>query len=148
MSNRRTIGKLAREVGVGVETIRFYEREGLIEQPPKSDGPRHYDELTLATLRYARLARQLGFSLGEIRALKLELANGATFCASLRSMVEAKLESLAKEAAEIARLQGELRAFLARCRARDPALPCPIVEELTKLNSAVVATAAKRRRPT
>ncbi len=137
---------MAKEVGVGVETIRFYEREGLIEQPPKSDGPRHYDELTLALLRYTRLAQRLGFSFREIRALKRKLADWRTFCASPPKMVEAKLESLAKEAAEIARLQGELRAFLARCRARDPALPCPIVEELTNLNSAVVATAAKRRR--
>src|SRR5271166_4326161 len=117
MGPTRTIGRLAKEAGVGVETIRFYERRGVIEQPRKSEGPRHYDDRTLAMRRYLRLAQQLGFSLKEIQAL--------------RAMVEEKLVSLAREAEAIVRLQGELKAFLARCRARDPNLPCPIVEELT-----------------
>ena len=62
---------------------------GLIAQPRKSDGPRHYDDGVLATLRYAKLAQQLGFSLKEIRALQAKLTEGETFCASLRAMVEA-----------------------------------------------------------
>jgi hypothetical protein len=61
-------------------------------------------------------------------------------------MVEDKLKSLAREAESIARLQNELNAFLARCRARDPKLPCPIVQELTHLDDAVAATALKPRR--
>ncbi len=140
----RTIGKLAKEVGVGVETIRFYERQGLIEQPRKSRGPRHYDDRTLAMLRYLRLAQQLGFSLKEIRSLKGKLADGQAFCSSLRAIVETKLESLAREAEALARLRDELNSFLSRCRARDPKLPCPIVEELSRLDTAVAASAAKR----
>ncbi len=146
MGPTRTIGRLAKEAGVGVETIRFYERRGLIEQPRKSEGPRHYDDRTLAMLRYLRLAEQLGFSLKEIQALQGKLKDGQTFCASLRAMVEEKLASLAREAEAIVRLQGELKAVLPRCRARDPDLPRPIVEELTDLDSAVSATAAKSRR--
>ena len=146
MTDRRTIGRLAKQVGVGVETIRFYEREGLIAQPRKTEGPRHYDDGVLATLRYAMLAKQLGFSLKEIRALKVKLAEGRAFCASLRKMAEEKVASLAREAEENARLQRELTGFLTRCRARDPDLPCPILEELTHLDSAVAGTAAKRRR--
>jgi MerR family mercuric resistance operon transcriptional regulator len=137
MSGVRTIGKLAKEVGVGVETIRFYEREGLIAQPRKLDGPRHYDDKALATLRYIRLAQQLGLSLKDIRGLQGQLADGKTFCASLRATVETKLVALAAQAAEIVRLQGELQGFLTRCRARDPSLACPIVEELTRLDSAI-----------
>jgi len=145
MGNTRTIGRLAKEVGVGVETIRFYEREGLIVQPRKLTGPRHYDDGTLAMLRHLRLAQQLGFTLKEIRALQGKLADGQTFCASLRATVENKLEALAREAESIARFQKELNAFLSRCRARDPKLPCPIVEELTKLDSAIATSKTKRR---
>ncbi len=146
IGNVRTIGKLAKEIGVGVETIRFYERQGLIQQPRKSQGPRHYDDRTLAMLRYLRLAQQLGFSLKETQALQGKLAGGQTFCASLRAMVEDKLQSLAREAEAIARLQADLNAFLSRCRARDPKLPCPIVEEFIRLDSAVSATAAIKRK--
>ncbi len=137
MSKARAIGALAREVGVGVETIRFYERQGLIPQPPKGDGPRHYDDKTLATLRYIRIGQRLGLSLKDISGLQAQLTQGQSFCASLRATVEAKLAVLAAQAAEIVRLPAELRGFLARCRARDPALPCPIVEELTRLDSGV-----------
>lgn len=137
MSGARTIGKLAKEVGVGVETIRFYERQGLIAQPRKGDGPRHYDDKALATLRYIRLAQQLGLSLREIRGLQAQLTKGETFCASLRATVEAKLVALSAQSAEIVRLQSELEAFLTRCRAHDPKLACPIVEELTRLDSAL-----------
>ena len=66
-----------------------------------------------------------------------KLIHGQTFCASLRATVEAKLVALGAEAEEIVRLQHELRAFLVRCRARDPMLACPIVEELTHLDFAV-----------
>jgi len=96
-------------------------------------------------LRYLRLAQQLGFSLKEIRALQFKLADGQNFCASLRATVESKLEMLAREAEAIDRLQQELNAFLSRCRARDPKLPCPIVEELTQLDTAVATARTKRR---
>ena len=116
MTNTRTIGKLAKEVGV--ETVRFYEREGLIRQPRKGAGPRHYDDQALTTLRYIRIAQQLGLSLKEIRRLQGQLETGQSFCASLRETVENKLSALAEQAAEIARLQTELQAFLSRCRSR------------------------------
>jgi DNA-binding transcriptional MerR regulator len=56
MGRRRTIGALAKELGVGVETIRFYERQGLISQPLKTEGPRHYDDGVVTMLHYAKLA--------------------------------------------------------------------------------------------
>lgn len=145
MAKTRTIGRLAKEVGVGVETIRFYERKGLIKQPRKSEGPRHYDDRTLASLRYLKLAQRLGFTLKEIQSLQGKLTSKQTFCASLRAMVEDKLVSLEREAEAIARLKEELSGFLQRCRSRDPSLPCPIVEELANLDSAVVAAASPRR---
>ena len=142
----RTIGRLAKELDVSVETIRFYERKGLIKQPPKSDGPRHYDDRTLATLRYLRLAQRLGFSLKEIQSLQGKLTSKQTFCVSLRTMVQDKLTSLEREAETIAKLKLELTEFLSRCRNRDPNLPCPIVEELTNLDLAVATTTISRTR--
>ena len=137
MVKARTIGMLAKEVGIGVETVRFYEREGLIPQPRRGGGPRHYDDRALATLRYIRIGQQLGLTLKDIRALQGRLTEGSAFCSSLRATVESKLVALAAEAAEIVRLQHELQAFLARCQARDPRLTCPIVEELTQLGAAI-----------
>jgi len=137
MSKKRTIGMLAREAGVGVETIRFYEREGLLTQPRKAAGPRHYDEKAVTTVRYIKLAQKLGLSLKDIGKLQGQLSAGQSFCLSLRETVEAKLVALAAQTAEIIRLQNELDAFLTRCRARDPALPCPIVTELTQLDAAI-----------
>jgi DNA-binding transcriptional MerR regulator len=145
MRKARTIGKLAREVGVGVETIRFYERRGLIVRPPKSEGPRHYDDQTLAMLRYLRLAQTLGFSLKEIQSLQGRLADGQAFCKSLRGLVGEKLAALAREAEAMEKLKNELNAFLDRCQSRDPALPCPIVEELTRLGGAVASTVPQHR---
>ena len=148
MGKARTIGALARELGVGVETIRFYERRGLIAQPPKSDGPRHYDDHTLATLRYLRLAQQLGFTLKEIQTLQANLTQGRAFCESLRAMVERKLAALALEMQAMEKLRDELNAFLTRCRRRDAALPCPILEELSQLDGAVTASARRPTSPT
>ena len=142
----RTIGRLAKELDVSVETIRFYERRGLIKQPPKSDGPRHYDDRTLATLRYLRLAQRLGFSLKEIQSLQGKLTSKQTFCVSLRTMVQDKLTSLEREAETIAKLKLELTEFLSRCRNRDPNLPCPIVEELTSLDLVLATTTISRTR--
>jgi DNA-binding transcriptional MerR regulator len=68
MDSRRTIGRLAKDVGVGVETIRFHERQGFIVQPRKFKGPRHHDG-ALVRLRYLCLAQRLGFGLKENREL-------------------------------------------------------------------------------
>jgi MerR family mercuric resistance operon transcriptional regulator len=146
MRKARTIGQLAKEVGVGVETIRFYERRGLIKQPRKTEGPRHYDDRTVASLRYLRLAQRLGFTLKEIQTLQGRLTSKKMFCSSSRSMVEDKLVSLQREAETIAQLKQELTAFLMRCRSRDPNAACPIVEELADLDSAVVTAAEPGQR--
>jgi hypothetical protein len=63
----------------------------------------------------------------------------------LRALVQQKLATLAREAEALERLKNELNAFLTRCQARDPALPCPIVEELTRLGSAVASSSTPRR---
>lgn len=136
MSGRRTIGKLAKACGVTVETIRFYERKGLIEQPRAVDGYRDYDDRTLATVRYVKLAQRMGLSLADIAALRGRLGEGDGFCRALRDTARGRLERLAGEIAELRRLEGELEAFLARCEQRPPDRPCSILLELGALETA------------
>lgn len=133
----RTIGKAAREAGVNVETVRYYERQGLIDQPRRVGGPRHYDDAVVATLKYIRVAQGFGLTLREIKSLRGELGTGRGFCVSLRSLVEAKLDDIERKQVELAKLKQELGVFLANCRARADHLPCPVVEELSSLNLAI-----------
>jgi len=86
-----TIGELARAAGVGVETIRFYERRGLLRQPERGDGYRRYPESDLARLGFIRRAKVLGFTLAEIDELLDSARLGATddLVTAARSRVEA-----------------------------------------------------------
>jgi len=134
----RTIGQVAAELGIGVETIRFYERRGLIPQPPRSPGNyRHYGDDVVAMIRYIRLAQELGLSLKDVERLKDRLDGGPAFCATLRETARGRLETVAQRIVELQRLQAELEAFLARCAARDENAPCPILIELGRLEAAV-----------
>ncbi|MDP6106829.1 MAG: heavy metal-responsive transcriptional regulator [Candidatus Brocadiia bacterium] len=87
-----TIGKVARQSGVGVETVRFYEREGLIEQPPRRpSGYRQYPQEAVLRLCFIRRAKQLGFSLREIKELLALRVGGSTSCSEVRQRAEAKI---------------------------------------------------------
>ena len=79
MSKRRTIGKLAKEAGVSVETIRFYERKGLIDQPRTTDGYRDYGDEALAAVKYTKIAQRMGFSLADVTKLRGQLREGQAF---------------------------------------------------------------------
>ena len=86
-----TIGKAARDAGVGVETIRFYERQGLIEQPSKGPGYRTYAPEVVARIRFIRQAQRIGFSLKETQELLALRANPNTDCAAMREQAEHKI---------------------------------------------------------
>jgi MerR family mercuric resistance operon transcriptional regulator len=134
MGVTRTIGRVAKEAGVSVETVRYYERQGMIDQPPRTGGPRHYDDRALAMLKYIRVAQGFGLTLREIKSLRGELGTGRGFCRALQSLVENKLVDIARKQTELSALAVELEAFLGRCKARAAHLPCPVVEELADLN--------------
>jgi MerR family transcriptional regulator, copper efflux regulator len=136
MSARRTIGKLAKEAGVGVETVRFYERKGLIDQPMAGEGYRDYGDETLAAVRYIKIAQKMGFSLADVGKLRGKLREGPGFCEAVRSTARRRLGTIEGEIAELRRLQGELTAFLDRCGRRSPDAPCSILTELAALDDA------------
>ena len=135
MGRRRTIGKLAKEAGVGVETVRFYERKGLIDQPGSADGYRDYGDEALAAVRYVKIAQRMGFSLADVGKLRGRLREGPAFCEAVRETARPRLERIDGEIAQLRRLQGELSAFLARCGTGPPDQSCQILPELAKLDA-------------
>jgi len=128
----RTIGRLAREAGVGVETIRFYERRGVLTRPPRplNGGYRHYDDEALTTLRYVRIAQGLGFTLKDVGLLLARTGDGpGAFCDAVREIAEGKLAALHIELAALAEQQARLETFLAGGRARSATGTCPVLAE-------------------
>jgi MerR family mercuric resistance operon transcriptional regulator len=122
-----TIGVLARSAGMNLETIRYYQRRGLIDTPRKPPGGvRHYAANTLAHLRFIKRAQQLGFTLREIGDL-LELGAGA--CAETRVLAEARLADIETRLHDLQAMRRTLARLIQACRAGREAA-CPIVESL------------------
>src|SRR6266478_745717 len=89
-----SIGKVARRAGIGVETIRFYEREGLLAAPARRDsGYRLYTERVIGRIRFIRRAKELGFSLKEIKELLQLRRNASSTCEDIREKAEAKISA-------------------------------------------------------
>ncbi len=96
------IGEVARRAGVGVETLRFYERSGLLEQPARTEGGyRLYDARALATLEFIKRAQTLGFSLDEIKQIIAESRAGQRPCAEVREIVRGRLAELDERMAQM-----------------------------------------------
>ena len=123
------IGAAARTSGVHVETIRYYERIGLVRAPPRSAaGQRRYGPAEIRRLRFVRRARELGFSLDEIRTL-LGLADGGPACAEVCALALRHLAEIRCKIADLERMGATLAATAARC-AGDAAPDCPILDAL------------------
>jgi MerR family mercuric resistance operon transcriptional regulator len=126
-----TIGKVARLAGVGVETIRFYEREGLIEEPPRrASGYRQYPEETVARIRFIKRAKELGFSLKEIKELLELRIDPETTCEDIRRRASAKISDIKEKIATLQKMKAALEKLTAACRGRGPISECPILEAL------------------
>ncbi len=110
-----TIGRLARAAKVGVETIRYYERCGLIVQPSKPDcGYRQYPQTTLERIVFIRNNQSLGFTLNEIRAI-LDLMDGQEMdCATASGMIDQKLSAVGQKIAALKRLEHLLKKLANR----------------------------------
>ena len=125
-------GQLAREAGVGVETIRFYERKGLIEEPPRHplSGYRAYPLEVVRRLRFIRRAKELGFTLREIRELLDLAASPETTCAEVRASAEAKLEHVRRKIEDLQRIERVLAELAVSCKGTGPVQDCPILAAL------------------
>lgn len=124
-----TIGKLATAVGVGVETIRFYEREGLLPEPPrKRSGYRQYPANAVARVQFIRRAKDLGFTLKEIAELLRLRVDPDKSCADVRQLAKAKIADVDAKMADLARIKGALQRLARTCPGKGPTSECPILE--------------------
>ena len=109
-----TIGKLARRAQVNVETVRYYERRGLIARPPRPrSGYRRYAEETVGRIRFVKRAQDLGFSLGEVAELLALRVDPETTCADVRSQAEAKIADIEDKLRELSRMKRALKQLSA-----------------------------------
>lgn len=125
-----TIGRVAKLADVGVETIRFYEREGLIEEPPRrASGYRQYPTDTVDQLRFIRRAKELGFTLKEIKELMSLRDGGGRRRGEVRALAEAKMRDIDQRLVRLQAMRSALYGLVESCACgRRPA--CPILEAL------------------
>ena len=123
-----TIGQVAGLAGVGVETIRFYERRGLIQEPPRrASGYRQYPPEAVAWVRFIRKAKTLGFSLKEVKELLALRIDPQTTCADVKSPAGAKIVDIEKKIEVLERMRTALETLVAACSGRGPVSECPIL---------------------
>ena len=128
-----SIGQVARRAGVGIETVRFYERQGLLAEPPrKESGYRQYTEDVVDRLRFIRRAKELGFTLKEIAELLALRLDPETSCGEVRGRAKAKITDIGAKIRDLQRMRQALDKLVASCRGRGPISACPIRDALDK----------------
>ncbi len=126
-----TIGKAARQAGVNVETIRYYERRGLVERPPRPDRSfRQYSSEIVKKVRFIREAQELGFSLREVADLIELRADPAANCDDVRAQAEAKRVEVKKKIHKLERMDRALQSLIADCPKQGKLADCPIISAL------------------
>lgn len=124
-----TIGAFATAAGVNVETVRFYQRRGLLPEPAKPYGSiRRYGGVDVTRLRFIKSAQQLGFSLDEVADL-LSLDDGL-HCDETSRLAEHKLQNVQQKIAGLARMERVLTELVEACHARSGTLSCPLIASL------------------
>lgn len=126
-----TIGRVARDAGLAIDTVRYYEREGLLQKPARTpSGYRQYSPDAVRRLQFIRQAKELGFTLSEIRGLlTLKVAPGKS-CADVRAHAEAKIADVEQRIAQLGRMKRALAKLANACSGRGPTSECPILEAL------------------
>jgi MerR family mercuric resistance operon transcriptional regulator len=126
-----TIGRLAAQAGVNLETVRYYERVGLMPAPDRTEGGhRSYRPEHRARLAFIRRARELGFSLEDVRALLRLAEPGQAACAPAKAIASVHLQAVRAKLADLRRLEVVLDAVVGRCGDGDDPT-CPVIEVLS-----------------
>lgn len=126
-----TIGKAARQAGVTLETIRFYERKGLIERPSRPQRSfRHYSMRIVAQVRFIKQAQRLGFSLREVRGLLDLWGDAEADCADVRERAAMKLNEVQGKIVRLQEIELALDDLIERCPREGALKGCPIIETL------------------
>lgn len=126
-----TIGQLAKEAQVNVETVRYYERRGLMPEPPRREsGYRQYPRDSVARIRFIKRAQELGFSLKEISELLSLRIDPDTTCGDIKRKAELKVADIERKIRTLQSMKRALTKLVTSCRGRGPTSECPILEML------------------
>ena len=129
-TDRRTIGALSKQTACNIETIRYYERIALLPPPPRTEGGhRLYSESHLRRLTFIRLARELGFTLDEVRSLLSLVDDGSYTCGDVLALTTEHLKEVRTKIRNLKKLEKTLVEIAANCTG-DDAPECPIIEAL------------------
>ena len=127
------IGQVARRACVGVETVRFYERQGLIEDPARSEsGYRLYEKVAIDRLRFIRRAKELGFSLREIGELLSLRLDQSKKCGHVKKQAEGKLAEIEMKIKSLQRVKRALLKLTLACDGTGATSECPILDALER----------------
>lgn len=127
------IGELAQRAGVGIDTVRYYERQGLLPAPERmASGYRRYDQADVARLRFIRRAKALGFTLVEIQELLALSGRRADDMGELKAAASEKLVDVEAKLAELMRIREGLRTLVASCPGHGALEQCPILNALAE----------------
>jgi MerR family mercuric resistance operon transcriptional regulator len=128
-----TIGQLAKRAQVNVETVRYYERRGLIPKPPRREsGYCQYPQETVTRIQFIKHAKELGFSLKEILELLSLRVGRNTTCGEVKRRAEGKIADIQEKIKTLQRMEKALTRLAKECKGRGPVSECPILEALEK----------------
>lgn len=133
-AKRRTIGALAKEAGVGVETVRYYERRGILARPPREPGGRAYGDEALWRLRYVKAAQSWGWRLSQVLALLSQAEASPNFCAAVRQTARNRLKEIDETISTLSAQRAELEDFVAVCGAKPDQERCPVFKRLAGIS--------------
>jgi len=126
-----TIGNVSKQSGIGVETVRFYEKSGLIDKPPRTEsGYRQYPPGTIVRIRFIRHAKELGFTLKEVKELLDLKLDPSTTCEDVRLMAEEKQANVLAKIQSLKGIEKALGELIGACAVGGPDGECPILEAL------------------
>jgi Hg(II)-responsive transcriptional regulator len=131
VSQKMMIGKIAKISGLGIETIRFYERRGLLNPPSRREsGYREYNDESVSRLTFIKKAKDLGFSLDEISELLSLKANKESHCQRTSEKATKKLEATQGKIQELKHIESALKNLIEQCKKRETTDECPILQSL------------------
>ena len=126
-----TISDAAKSAGLGIETVRYYEREGLLREPPRTaSGYRQYNDDDVRRLAFIRRAKTLGFSLREIRELLGLTEQRAASAREVKELASAKLEHVREQIRDLQKIERALHGLVEECTGVGPASRCPILNAI------------------
>ena len=139
VSHAPKIGQVANATGLSIDTIRFYEKQGLLKGSPRTEGGfRLFGAGDIETLKFVRKAQELGFSLNQIRELLILRADHVPACSHVKELLDQKLTAVEQKITELRSLELSLKRALRKCKrelkmtARGHENCCPVLEEITR----------------